>query len=90
MERNEVKEAWKQIFLWYRKARGAHAQLNTEELDEVTLERGELYRCGTLEVLKVPLLVRKVDNKYSIPTEVEVAEAVRVLKGVRTGSPLGI
>ena len=85
IEVGKVQEAWTYISWWYRQARGAQAPPTTEEVDEVTVERVELYRCRLPEGLKVPLLVRKVEIKDSIPTESEVAEEVQVLKGGRMG-----
>ena len=48
---------------------GAHTPPATEDLDEITAERADLYRCMPPEVLKVPLLVRKADINDRIPTE---------------------
>ena len=88
MEAGKVWEAWVHILRWYRQARGAHAQPTMDELYEVTVEREELYRCRPTDVLRVPLLVPQSDIKYGIPTEVEVAEAVRGLNKGRAGGPL--
>ena len=76
----KVQEAWTQISQWYRQARVAQAPPTTEALDEVTVERAELYRRRPLEGLKFQLLVRQADIEEGIPTEAEVAEAVRGLK----------
>ena len=70
--------------------REEQAPLTTEELDKITADREELYRCSPPEGLKVALLVRKEDLKDGIPTEAEVAEALRGLKGGREGGSLGI
>ena len=43
--------------------------------------------CRPPEGLRVPLLVRQSDIKYGIPTEAEVAAAVRGLNGGRGGVP---
>ena len=64
---------------------GAQAPPTTEEIDDITAERVELYRCRKPEGPKFPLLVQKSDIKDRIPTEAEVAEAVQGLKGVRAG-----
>ena len=61
--------------------------LTTEALDEVTLERVELYRCRPPKGLRVPLLVRQADIKDGIPMAAEVAEEVRDIKGVRGKGP---
>ena len=76
----KVQEAWTQISQWYRQARVAQAPPTTEALDEVTVERAELYRRRPPEGLKFQLLVRQADIEEGIPTEAEVAEAVRGLK----------
>ena len=70
--------------------RGVQAPPTMEALDEVTVERSELYRCRPLEVLRVPLLVRQVGIEDGIPTEAELAEVARELKGGRSGGPLGM
>ena len=54
------------------------------------MERVELYRCRPPEGLQVPLLVRQSNIEDGMPTEAEVAEAVRVLKGVRAGGLSGM
>ena len=46
--------------------------------------------CRPPEGLRVPLLVRQSDIKYGIPTEAEVAEAVRGMNVGRGGVPLGM
>ena len=51
----------------------------------MTLKRAELYSCSPPEGLRVPLLVRQADIEDGIPTEAEVAEAVRGMKGGRSG-----
>ena len=90
METGKVQESWTQSSRWYRQARGAQAPPTTEDLDEVIVERAELYRSRPLEGLKVPLLVQKVDIKDGIPTEAEVVEEVQGLKGDRSGGHLGM
>ena len=54
------------------------------------MERVELYRCRPPEGLQVPLLVQKSDIEDDIPTEAEVASAVRILNGGRSGGPSGM
>ena len=54
------------------------------------MERVELYRCRPPEGLQVPLLVRQSNIEDGMPTEAEVAEAVRVLKGGRAGGLSGM
>ena len=61
-----------------------------EALDNVTVERAELYRCWPTEGLRVPLLVRQADIEDGIPTEAEVVEAVRGLKVDIVGGPSGM
>ena len=76
MEAGKVREALTHISRWYKQARGAHAPSTTDDIDKVTAERAEIYRCRPPDVLKVPLLVQKEDIKDIIPTEAEVMEAV--------------
>ena len=45
MEAGKVREALVQILQWYIQASGAQDPPTTEALDEVTVERAELYRC---------------------------------------------
>ena len=54
------------------------------------MKRAEIYRCRPPEGLRVPLLVQQSDIKYGIPTEAEVTEAARGLKGGRLGGPSGM
>ena len=54
------------------------------------VEGAELYRCRTMEGLRVPLMVRQVDIEDVIPTEVEFAAEVKGLKGGRLGDSSGM
>ena len=89
MEAGKVWESWAQISRWYRQARGVQASPTTEALDKVTVDRTEIYRCRPPKGLRVPLLMRQADIKDGTPTKAEVSEAVRGLKGVRSGGPPG-
>ena len=90
MEAGKVREDWTQISRWYRQVRGAQSPPSTKEIDNVTVERTELCRCRPPEGPKVPLLVRKADTEDSIPTEAELAEAIRGLTGDRVGALSGM
>ena len=54
------------------------------------MKRAEIYRCRPPEGLRVPLLVQQSDIKYGIPTEAEVTESARGLKGGILGGPSGM
>ena len=70
---------------WYIQVRGAQAPTTTEELDDITADKADLYRCRPPEGLKSPLLMRRADIEDGIPTGAEVVEAVWGLKGGRAG-----
>ena len=88
MEAGKVREALVQILQWYIQASGAQDPPTTEALDEVTVERAELYRCRPTDVLRVPLLVPWSDSEDGIQTEAEVAAEARGLKRGRAGGPI--
>ena len=90
MNSGKVREAWSRISRWYRQSRGVQDPPTTKALDEVTVERVELYRHRPPEGLRVPLLVRHMDIKDGIPTKAEVTEAVRGLKGSIAGGLSGM
>ena len=87
MEAVKVCEAWSQISWWYRQARGLQDPPTTVALDKVIVERVELYMCRLPEGLRVSLLVLQAYIEDGIPTEAEVAESVRGLKGGSVGVP---
>ena len=90
METGEVHEACAYISRCCRQARGAQAPPNTEEIEDITVEREDLYMCRPPEGLKVPQLLRKSDIKGGILTEAEVDEAVWGRTGGRAGGPSGM
>ena len=90
MDTEKFQEALVRISWWYRQARGVKEPLTFEALDEVLMERAELYMCRMPEELKVPILVRQSDIEDGIPTDSEVETEVKGLKGDIAGAPLGM
>ena len=61
-----------------------------EHLDQIVMERVELYRCIPPEVLQVPILVTLAAVDDIISEEAEIEQAVRCLKRGRAGGPSGM
>ena len=90
METGKVQEAWLSISQWYMQARGVQDPPNTEALDEVSMERADLYTCRPSVGLRFPILVHQSDIDDGIPMETEVETEVRGLKGGRVGDLPGM
>ena len=80
MESGQIQEAWDRISRWYRQATGRQAPPYMKGLDQVTMERAELYRCRLLEGLCLPLLVGPAEVDDGITSEAEIDSEMRGLK----------
>ena len=56
-----------------------------EGLEQITIEREDIYRCRSLEGLRSPNLVTPVMEDNRITLEAEIEQAVRDLKRGRAG-----
>ena len=67
MEFGKIKEAWDRISRCYLKVEGRQTPQTREALEQVTMERTELYICRPLELIRSPLLVRRAEVDDGIP-----------------------
>ena len=72
LEAGRVKEYWYNLVRWYPQVRGRQDHPTREGLDQVSVDREELYRCRLPEGLQVPLLVQPLAVNNDIPTEAEI------------------
>ena len=68
-------------------ARGKQFHPTREGLDQESAVWDELYRCWTMAIIKVPILVQTTEVRYEVPTEAEFDQVVRGMRTGRAGSP---
>ena len=78
--KDQVREAWSKTQRWYQEAKGHRVYPTSEQLDQTSTLRENLYRQRPPEGEIIPILVQPVSTEYR-PTEVgEIAAAVRKLR----------
>ena len=85
-----AKEAWRRMKGWYKAAANRAPPPARATLERITAERVELYSHVPPLGDNIPVTVTPSEIDDSVPTEDEIAEAVKKLRRNRDGGPLKI
>ena len=86
----DVKAAWDKVKAWYRVAENRPPKPSREELSKVTEEYANLYTRSTPPGEPIPVLVDPFDVSDEVPSEDEIATAVRGLRSGKAPGPSGL
>ena len=86
----DVKAAWDRVKAWYRVAENRPPKPSREELSTVTEEYANLYTRSTPPGEPIPVLVDPFDVSDEVPSEDEIAAAVRGLRSGKAPGPSGL
>ena len=65
----QKQEAYKRISSCYRQVTGRHAPPSMENLDQITTERAEIYRCRPPDGIQLPIVVTPTEVENGVPEE---------------------
>jgi Reverse transcriptase (RNA-dependent DNA polymerase) len=83
----KLQDSWKMMQAWYREASSRPQLPSRSDLDAVTLERQDLYSRVAPPGDNIPILVEKFDISDAVPSEGEIAAAVRRLHRGKAPGP---
>ena len=86
----DVKAAWDKVKAWYKVAENRPPKPSREELSKVTEEYANLYTRSTPPGEPIPVLVEPFDVSDEVPSEDEIASAVRGLRSGKAPGPSGL
>ena len=84
----QLREAWSKTQSWYQEANGHRDPPTSEQLEQTSNLREDLYRRRPLEGEPLPILVQPVSISDRPLEGEEIAAAVRKLRSGRAGGPL--
>ena len=90
MSINQVIYAWSKTKRWYREAKEHQVPPTSEQLDQTSTLREDLYRHRPPEDESITILVQPVSIKDGPPEVGNIAAAVRTLRSIRSGGPSGM
>ena len=87
MHTGEAQEAWRIVRAWYRAATDRPSRPSRTDLQKVTDDRIELYTQEDPPEDPIPVLVAPYDVDDDVPTEDEIATAVKRLRNGKASGP---
>ena len=87
LKSGDSREAWQIVRAWYTQAAGHPLKPSRKDLETVTDERIELYTREDPTEDPIPVLAGSCDIDDDVPTEQEIAQAVRRLRNGKAAGP---